>query len=454
MQKIKFRADGVVVPAISSWARAMIRRVSRSSSTSISTTHIQAKHEHLVLPPTPAGIEFASSLLKAGRLVAFPTETVYGLGANALNAQAVEQVFAVKERPLTDPLIVHVLNSTAARHLINATEMELSLFNALGKHFWPGPLTLIVQAAPAVPSIITANTGKVGIRVPAHPVARALLEASQLPIAAPSANLFGHVSPTRCAHVLSDLGAKHVHVLHGEYEGGGSSGSDLSVSSSLADVLSSTSCEHGIESTVLKIDGAARRVLLLRHGTIGTRQIQTVLDEVRNNDSSAAWKLQVGSTQRVGIAPAAPQGAVASPGEEAPGQSVTHYAPALPCYVVLSSSNGGSSTSKFAGEAAESPLRLLREDLAHTVVLDFGGILASHRDAALAYRDLSADGSYVEAAACVFDSLRWAELQHTARMVILPDLNLQNLSCADSVAIASGLHDRLYRAASGRSIVV
>jgi len=385
---------------------------------------------------------------------------VYGLGANALDAKAVRYVFEVKERPLTDPLIVHVLDAAGATDLIDVTEAELLLFSALGRRFWPGPLTCIVSASAAVPSLVTADTGKVGIRVPAHPVARALLAASKLPIAAPSANLFGHVSPTRCAHVLADLGDKDVHVLHGEYDGGNRY--SHSISTVGGGVLApGTSCEHGIESTVLKIDGAAQQVSLLRHGSIGAPQILAVLQEVRGIDKNSAWTLQDKSTRRViytskCVGHVSSAGASVVRGEEAPGQSLTHYAPKLPCYVAVhSSSDSLSETRQLAPEGNGAPLpRLLHDDLAHAVVLDFHQKLSHNRHAALAYLDLSESGCFVEAAACVFDSLRWAELQSEARMVILPDLDLQSWPRASTIAVARGLHDRLHRASSGRFIAV
>jgi L-threonylcarbamoyladenylate synthase len=164
--------------------------------------------------------------LKRGGLVAFPTETVYGLGAHALDASAVLSIFEAKGRPLTDPVIVHVLDRQSALPLIqfDGSAAVETVFEHLATEFWPGPLTLVLRANPQlVPDCVTASTGFVGIRAPKHAVARLLLEASNgMPIAAPSANRFGHVSPTRAQHVFEDLctqDCKHeILVLDGDHE--------------------------------------------------------------------------------------------------------------------------------------------------------------------------------------------------------------------------------------------
>ena len=145
----------------------------------------------------------AGDVLRRGGLVAFPTETVYGLGANALDANAVGRIFAAKGRPTYDPLIVHVLNASAARAV--AREWPEAA-DRLAEAFWPGPLTLVVPKRPLVPDIATAGLDTVAVRVPSHPVARAILEAATVPIAAPSANRFGELSPTRAEHVARALG--------------------------------------------------------------------------------------------------------------------------------------------------------------------------------------------------------------------------------------------------------
>jgi L-threonylcarbamoyladenylate synthase len=162
--------------------------------------------------PDPAAIARAAEVLRRGGLVAFPTETVYGLGASALDAAAVAKIFAAKGRPAADPLIVHIAD--AARLDEVAAEIP-PLARELAASFWPGPLTLVLRRGAAVPRNVTAGGDTVAVRVPAHAVALALVIAAGVPIAAPSANLFTRPSPTRAAHVLEDLGGRIDMILDG-----------------------------------------------------------------------------------------------------------------------------------------------------------------------------------------------------------------------------------------------
>jgi len=154
----------------------------------------------------------AAEIIRAGGLVAFPTETVYGLGANALNADAVARIYAAKNRPFASPLIVHVDSIAMARSL---TESWPDLADTLARQFWPGPLTMVLKKASIVPDIVTANLDSVGIRMPQHPVALKLLEQARVPIAAPSANRFTEISPTTAQHVLDSLGSSVDLILDG-----------------------------------------------------------------------------------------------------------------------------------------------------------------------------------------------------------------------------------------------
>ena len=160
--------------------------------------------------PDPEVIAHAAALIRGGELVAFPTETVYGLGAHALDPRAVAQIYAAKGRPSYNPLIVHVLDVEQARALV--TEWP-PLAEALAERFWPGPLTLVLPKRGLVPDLVTAGLDSVAVRSPAHPVARALLEAAGVPIAAPSANRFQGISPTTAAHVERSLGADTILIL-------------------------------------------------------------------------------------------------------------------------------------------------------------------------------------------------------------------------------------------------
>ena len=197
-------------------------------------------------------IRAAAELIRAGELVAFPTETVYGLGANALDPQAIEKIYAAKGRPASSPLIVHVGSIEMARGLVR--EWPERAENLVRK-FWPGPLTLVLSKQPHVPDRATAGLDTVGIRMPAHPVAQALILEAGVPIAAPSANRFMQVSPTTAQHVRDALGGRVGMVL----DGGPS--------------------KVGIESTVLSLAGGDS--VLLRPGMITKSQIEAVIGPVK-----------------------------------------------------------------------------------------------------------------------------------------------------------------------------
>jgi len=155
--------------------------------------------------PDPAALARAAECLRRGGLVAFPTETVYGLGVHALDRGAVQRLFEAKGRPANDPLIVHVDAVESIQALV-ATVPDAA--RQLAARFWPGPLTIVLPRSSRVPDEVTAGLNTVAIRVPAHPVARALLSAAGIPVAAPSANLFSRPSPTRASHVLDDLAGR------------------------------------------------------------------------------------------------------------------------------------------------------------------------------------------------------------------------------------------------------
>jgi len=201
--------------------------------------------------PNPEIIARAAALLRAGRLVAFPTETVYGLGANALDALAVARIYEAKGRPSYNPIIVHVSGVEQVRDVAREWNARAS---ALAEAFWPGPMTLVLPRREIVPDIVTAGLDSVGVRVPAHPVARALLDAARIPIAAPSANRSMELSPTTGRHVEKSLG----------------DAVDL--------ILDAGPTRVGIESTV--IDVTSDIPTILRPGTISIPDIERVVGRV------------------------------------------------------------------------------------------------------------------------------------------------------------------------------
>ncbi len=415
---------------------------------------ITEKYSSLLIEPNETGIAEAADLLRRGELVAFPTETVYGLGANALNVNSVLDIFKAKGRPLTDPLIVHISHPSQAKELMEISEREELMFNTLTKAFWPGPLTLIVKASAKIPPPVTANTGFVGIRCPNHALAHKLIEAAQIPIAAPSANRFGHVSPTRAEHVLVDLAEKGVRVLNGESSLG-------SISSSGAEKVES--CKFGIESTVIKLEGAGNRIAIFRQGAITQLQLEAAIKKVPGLEDveiiAVSRTVKMHSTTTDG--PAAPAASkpesTETEGQVAPGQAVTHYAPDVPCYIIrrLTPSSSGSSA---AASPEDRNFSFSSEQLASKVVLvDYGQQYRNLADKVLAYRDLSAEANSLEAARLLFDTLRWSELIPGAETVLLAPIigqtvskpALDNLDSLDIHDMSLGVADRLFRAASG-----
>jgi L-threonylcarbamoyladenylate synthase len=256
------------------------------------------------LMPDPLVIARAAARLRDGGLVAFPTETVYGLGVHALDREAVVRLFAAKGRPANDPLIVHVTTIDDLARLVALVPLDVY---TLAARFWPGPLTVVLPRSLAVPDEVTAGLDTVAVRMPSHPVARALIDAAGIPIAAPSANLFSRPSPTDAAHVLADL--------HGRI--------DM--------VIDAGPTQVGVESTVL--DLSQDPPVVLRPGAVSLDMLRAVLP---------------GVTMRTSTAPDA--GALPSPGLLA-----KHYSPRTPMTL-------------YEGDAATALATMTRE--ARTLVSD------------------------------------------------------------------------------------
>jgi L-threonylcarbamoyladenylate synthase len=253
-------------------------------------------------------IERAAQALRAGRLVAFPTETVYGLGAVATNDRAVAAIFAAKGRPRFNPLIVHVTDAHAARALARWNDTA----ERLAARFWPGALTLVLPRAEGCPLslLVSAGGDTVALRAPAHPVAHALLTATVLPVAAPSANPAGQVSPTTADHVAAGLGARI----------------DL--------IVDGGRCPIGVESTVLDVTGATPR--LLRPGGITRAALEAVIGPL-------AGPASPGANER----------------RRSPGQLASHYAPARPLRLDVAAVRADEALLAFGPEPLEGAARTL-----------------------------------------------------------------------------------------------
>ena len=230
------------------------------------------------------GIERAGQIIRGGGLVVFPTETVFGLGGNALDPEAAAKIYRAKGRPSDNPLIIHIADPSEAA-LYTETN---ALFERLSKRFMPGPLTVVLPAKPIIPKTVTANLPTVAVRCPSHPVAHALIAAAGVPIAAPSANLSGSPSPTTFRHVKEDLDGRVDMILGGE-------------------------CEIGVESTIVRLD-SPDTLTLLRPGGITPEQLG---EYARVELSDAVLnKLKEGETV------------------QSPGMKYKHYAPKTPLYLL------------------------------------------------------------------------------------------------------------------------
>jgi len=235
-----------------------------------------------IFQPTPRNLAYLAARLRAGELVAVPTETVYGLAANAMDEHACRKIFRAKGRPSSDPLIVHIRSLAQLPLLCEPNPAALRL----AKKFWPGPLTLVLPKKVAVPDVVSAGRPSVAIRMPHHPVFRKLLRLANLPLAAPSANRFGYVSPTTSEHVRLGLGTRISYIL----EGG--------------------ACSLGLESTIVDLRDP-RRPRLLRPGIVTQAEIEAVL------------QLRVGRLKRS-------TRAEIQNGQLAPGLLKRHYSPNTP----------------------------------------------------------------------------------------------------------------------------
>jgi L-threonylcarbamoyladenylate synthase len=342
--------------------------------------------------PETTIIEHAAGLIQKGQLVVFPTETVYGLGGNALQPQAVEGIFAAKGRPFSDPLIIHI----AERRTLETLTTEVSpRAHKLMENFWPGPLTLILPAGPRVPRLITAGLPTVAIRMPSHPIALALIRAAGSPIAAPSANRFMHVSPTTAQHVLADLNGRVPLILDGG------------------------PCEVGIESTVL--DLCSTRPTILRPGGISLETLRTILPEVQ---------------------PPQPRPPIDHPGHQeespqiSPGQMLTHYSPTVPTFL-------------FEGEVERMREAMLNEVQRRQAQGERVGVLIADED----LRAFQGSGAQVYA---LGDSLDQIAKHLFIGLRKLEEAGVHIILCRSFAAQGVGLAigDRLRKAAGGKILQV
>ncbi len=338
--------------------------------------------------PEPGVIEQAVKLLHDGEIVVFPTETVYGLGADAFQPSALERIFAAKGRPFSDPLIVHI----AHEHELELLTTKVSIdAKRLAQKFWPGPLTFILPKGSRVSPLVTAGLETVAVRMPRHPVALALISTLGSPIAAPSANRFMHVSPTTAHHVYTDLSGK------------------------VPLILDSGPCEIGVESTVL--DLCSKEPRILRPGGISLEELRTILPDVQ---------------------PPIPRNAIyeveESLAKKAPGQLLVHYTPDVPLIL-------------FDGTTEEMRTSMLAEIERRHAKGEHVGILVAEEDIptfqntqALVY-SAGGENDLMEVAVHLFAGLRSLEEAHVDA-ILCRNFGEQGLGLA--------IRDRLLKAAGGK----
>ena len=358
---------------------------------------IQTEVVHVnALQPEPSIIECAAGLLRAGNIVVFPTETVYGLGADVFQPAALERIFVAKERPHSDPLIAHIADEASLELLTTAlSEQAKRLVGA----FWPGPLTLILPRGPRVPHLVTAGLETVAVRMPRHPVALALIRALGSPIAAPSANRFMHVSPTNAQHVLADLAGRVPLILDGG------------------------PCEVGVESTVL--DLCSERPTILRPGGVSLETLRAVVPDVqppRSRKTADVAHLAENDMQA----------------QHSPGQMLIHYAPAVPLLLY-----DGSAESMREAMLAQAQQRQANGERVGLLVADEDMAILQQSGAKVYSLGSAADPAQI--ASSLFHGLR-----------ALEDAQVQVILCRnfDDRGLGLAIRDRLLKAAGGRVIHV
>lgn len=344
---------------------------------------------------TKVSVLDGSNKICNGEMVIFPTETVYGLGANCENESAVKNIYICKNRPLTNPVLIHVCNVEMGKKYVKGLD------NVLTKHlinkYWPGPLTIIGEATDLVPRCVTANTGMVGIRCPDHPIALELIEKSNCGIAAPSANISGHVSSTKVSHLFEDFQNCHHNLFY--------------IEDSEFDNLK----KYGVESTIIKIERNC--VIIYRYGSISEENLFVALQDYPF-ETHIRYKDQMKQSKII-----------------SPGQILKHYSPNLDTYLL----NFNFKKTDIEGWIP---------DLSECILIDFNRNLISFQNDCLYYKDLSKEGDTFQALEILYDILRYCEKIDGGKYILiydLGDIKKENISC---------LYDKIYRASSGRKISI
>lgn len=358
-----------------------------------------------ILETTDENMELCGERIRQGKLVAFPTETVYGLGADATSEEAVLSIFEAKGRPLTDPVIVHIASQEMIDRILLDTD-ERQLVHYLGSKLWPGPLTLIGPCDTSfIPPLVGSNTGTVGVRWPDNEIAQRLILKAQRPIAAPSANRFMHVSPTKFSHVFYDLYDKDVAILQGEQT-----------------VL-------GVESTVCRVmknEEGKLRCVILRPGTLEAKEIRAILDESEEyKDVEIKIKKKTKSVEE---------------GENsvAPGQLLKHYSPNVDCKLLVNDE-----------ELKEASTETKDLDWSKIALIDFNSGYGELEEKVKLYKDLSPEGNFKEALHNLYLYLRECEIFPGVELILV---RYSNEGYREG-EFGFTLFDKIYRSGSGEMML-
>ena len=335
-----------------------------------------------------------------GNLVSFPTETVYGLGANVENDKAVLKIYTAKGRPLSNPVIAHVNSINMASKYLKDPPNDI--MKLMMNKFWPGPLTIVSDANMSiVPLIVTANTKTIGIRCPDHPIALDLITKCNVGIAAPSANISGHVSPTLSQHVIDDFNSNSipVKVIHNIY------------------YKCKQNIFSGIESTIIRVEDS--KIFVYRLGAISLSNIKEILTE--NNYHSVEIEIINNHVKKE---------KEEIKDQVSPGQFLRHYSPNIPTKII---SNSGLT-------------KLNLDNIDKCIIIDYGGYLQNLNTKVLKYFDLSQTKNLHEASLHLFNILRMSEKIVNGKEILITDVRIYNQDNCDA------LYDRIYRASEGNII--
>lgn len=349
----------------------------------------------IIMDASSENLDLCAKRIREGKLVAFPTETVYGLGANALDGDAVLSIYEAKKRPKTDPLIVHVTSLLEMEPLVCMTDKQRVIVSHLADKFWPGPLTMILKASEIIPPEITANTGFVGIRIPNHKTAIEFIKASGVPIAAPSANLFNHVSPTSATHVYEDF-------------------KDIDLA-----VIDDGHSTLGIESTVVKVEDD--KISFLRLGSLPKKEIDDFIQTIPELKDLTTEYMPKRKEEKENC--------------EAPGQFIKHYSPYVKTYIL---------SQKHDAETIDN------NQLSKSVIIDFNDSHKQLDDKILKRLSLSNNGNLKEAMYRLYYTLRVAENIEGADFILIANLSEFDFDVHnDDYKYFDAVHDKIFRAASG-----